>query len=109
MKIGDIEVKWLGHSGFLIKNHKIIYIDPYNIKENSEKADIILITHSHYDHCSIADIKNIIKEGTKIFMTADSQSKITRFTIPIDMQIVEPNQEIAIGDLKISTLPAYWH
>lgn len=107
MKIGEIELKWLGHSGFLIKNHKIIYIDPYNIKENSEKADIILLTHSHYDHCSIADIKNITKEGTKIILTADSQSKITRLETPIDIHIVEPNQELTFGDLKISTIPSY--
>jgi L-ascorbate metabolism protein UlaG (beta-lactamase superfamily) len=107
MNIGDIEINWLGHSGFLIKNHKVIYIDPYNIKENSEKADFILITHSHYDHCSIADIKSIIQERTKIILTADSQSKITRFNIPLDIQIVEPNQELTFGELKISTLPAY--
>lgn len=107
MKIGEIELKWLGHSGFLIKNHKIIYIDPYNIKENSEKADIILLTHSHYDHCSIADIKNITKEGTKIILTADSQSKITRLETPIDIHIVEPNQELTFGELKISTIPSY--
>src|SRR4030066_491004 len=107
MEIGEVEIKWLGHSGFLIKNHKIVYIDPYKIKENSEKADIILITHSHYDHCSIADIKNIIKEGTKILLTADCQSKMTRFDIPIDMQIVEPNQELSFGEIKIAVLPAY--
>lgn len=107
MRIGEVEIKWLGHAGFLIKNHEIIYIDPYNIKEDSEKADIILITHSHYDHCSIADIKNIIKDGTKILITADSQSKITRFDIPIDIQIVEPNQEFTFREIKISTLPAY--
>jgi L-ascorbate metabolism protein UlaG (beta-lactamase superfamily) len=107
MNIGEINLEWLGHSGFLIKNHKIIYIDPFNLKEDSEKADFILITHSHYDHCSIADIKNIIKEGTKILLTADSQSKITRFQIPINIQIVEPNQELAFGDLKIATMPAY--
>jgi L-ascorbate metabolism protein UlaG (beta-lactamase superfamily) len=107
MNIGGIELKWLGHSSFLIKNHKIIYIDPFNIKENSDKADIILITHSHYDHCSVADIKNIIKEGTKIVLTADSQSKITRFETPIDIQIVEPNKELVFGDIKISTVPAY--
>lgn len=107
MKIGEIELKWLGHSGFLIKNHKVIYIDPYNIKENSEKADIILITHSHYDHCSVADIKNIIKEGTKIVLTADSQSKITRFDTPIDIQIIEPNKELTFGEVKISAVPSY--
>jgi L-ascorbate metabolism protein UlaG (beta-lactamase superfamily) len=107
MKIGDIDLKWLGHSGFLIKNSRKIYIDPYNIKADLEKADIILITHSHYDHCSVGDIEKIVQEGTKIFMTADCQSKITRFNVPIKMEVVEPGQEIDLGEVKISVLPAY--
>jgi len=107
MNFGEVNLKWLGHAGFLIKNHKVIYIDPFNIKESSEKADIILITHSHYDHCSVADMKNIIKEGTKIVLTADSQSKITRSEVPIDIRIIAPNQELTLGEVKISTIPAY--
>lgn len=107
MKLENLEIKWLGHSGFLIKNSKTIYIDPYKIKENSEKADIILITHSHFDHCSVEDIKKIIQEGTKIIMPADCQSKFTRFEIPIKMELIEPNQELNLGNIKISTLPAY--
>jgi L-ascorbate metabolism protein UlaG (beta-lactamase superfamily) len=107
MNLGDIELKWLGHSGFLIKNSKIIYIDPYNIKEENPKADIILITHSHYDHCSIVDINKIVKEGTKIFITADCQSKINKFDIPISIQIVEPNNEINMQGIRILTIPAY--
>ena len=110
MKINNVEIKWLGHAGFLIKNlesSKIIYIDPYNIKENSEKADLILITHSHYDHCSIADMNKIVKQGTRIFITADCQSKITRFDIPIKIEIVEPGKEFSFNSIKISILPAY--
>ena len=124
MKIDEVEIKWLGHSGFLISNSipsayldkssakiftggKIIYIDPYNIKEGTEKADLILITHSHYDHCSVADMNKIIKEGTKIIIPADSQSKITRFDLPINMEIVEPGDELNFANMKISALPAY--
>jgi len=107
MDFGEVNLKWLGHAGFLVKNHKVIYIDPFNIKENSEKADIILITHSHYDHCSVADMKSIIKEGTKIVLTADSQSKIMRSEVPIDIRIIAPNQELTLGEVKISTIPAY--
>ena len=116
MKIDDIELDWLGHSGFLVRNSapkgvspkggKVIYIDPYNIK-GGEKADIILITHSHYDHCSVADLGKIVQEGTKIFLPADCQSKITRFEVPIQIEVIEPGQEIEVGDIKISTLPAY--
>ncbi len=107
MKIDNIEIKWLGHAGFLINNSKMIYIDPYNIKEGFEKADLILITHSHYDHCSFADINKIVKAGTKIVVPADCQSKITRFDVPIKIEIVEPGQELVFGDVKVSTLPAY--
>lgn len=107
MRIGDVEIKWLGHSGFMIKNSHTIYIDPFNIKDNLEKADFILITHSHYDHCSVADMKKIIKEGTKILITADCQSKVTRSNIPIRIEIVEPGQELSFGKIKVSTVPSY--
>ena len=107
MKIGEIELKWLGHAGFLIKNSQTIYIDPYNIKEGLGKADVILITHNHYDHCSIADMRKVVREGTKIILPADCQSKITRFEIPIEIEIIENGQELTFNGTKISALPAY--
>lgn len=108
MEIDGINLIWLGHSGFRIKNSKIIYIDPYNIPEDSEKADLILITHSHYDHCSYSDIKKIVKEGTKIFIPADCQSKIARFDLPIKISVIQPEQEYSYnGSIRILTLPAY--
>jgi L-ascorbate metabolism protein UlaG (beta-lactamase superfamily) len=107
MKIGEVEIKWLGHSGFLIKNNKVIYVDPYNIKEGLEKADLILITHSHYDHCSVADMNKIVKEGTRIVAPADCQSKITKFEVPIKIELIEPGQEFDLGGVEISTLPSY--
>ena len=42
MKIGEISLKWLGHSGFLIENSSVIYIDPFQIKDDMPKADFIL-------------------------------------------------------------------
>jgi len=110
MKINNLEIEWLGHSGFLIKDlksKKIIYIDPFKIKEGLEKADIIFITHSHYDHCSVEDIKKIVKEKTKIVLTADSQSKVTKLKTPLEIKITEPNQEFFVGEIKVNTLPAY--
>ena len=55
MQIQGININWLGHSGFNIEN-KII-IDPYKIAVPI-RTDIILITHPHYDHCSLEDIEN---------------------------------------------------
>lgn len=105
MKIGDIELEWLGHSGFLVKNNKIIYIDPFQLTRNEPKADVILITHSHSDHCSIADIERIVKNGTVIVVPPDCQSKITKLE-NVSMQIMIPGDEIDIG-LKVCAVPAY--
>lgn len=115
MEINGLELKWLGHDGFLIKynpnkgseNSRIIYIDPYQVKSNAEKADLILLTHSHYDHCSVEDIAKIVREGTKIIATADCQSKITRLDTHVKIEIIEPNQEVNFENIRISAVPAY--
>jgi L-ascorbate metabolism protein UlaG (beta-lactamase superfamily) len=110
MKVDDVEIKWLGHSGFFIKNFvdsKTIYIDPFKISDNREKADLILITHGHYDHCSVEDMGKIIKEGTRIVIPADCQSKINKFKIPVKIDIVIPGQELNYGNVKINTVPSY--
>ncbi len=108
MKIGETEIKWLGHSGILIKNSKIIIIDPYQISENIEKADAILITHNHYDHCSIEDIQKITKPGTIIICPADCQSKITKLTEQqIELNIIHPGDSANINSIKIDVVPAY--
>jgi len=57
MKINNTEITATGHSGFLIEKQYTIYIDPYNLKENPKKADVVLITHSHHDHCSLKEFK----------------------------------------------------
>ena len=108
MQIKDIALDFLGHSGFLIKckDGKVIAIDPYNISDNIGKADIILITHSHYDHCSIKDIEKLSKDGTKIVVTADSQSKINKLK-NIEIQIIESGDELEFNNIKIEAIPAY--
>jgi L-ascorbate metabolism protein UlaG (beta-lactamase superfamily) len=106
MRIGNIELEWLGQSGFLIKNGKNIYIDPFKI-HNTEKADIVLITHSHYDHCSLEDLQKILKDGSIIVMPADVQSKITKLNFKVAMQIMEPGDSIDLNGLKIDAIPAY--
>lgn len=108
MRINNIELKWLGHSSFLIKTEagKTIYIDPYNIHK-VEKADIILITHPHYDHCSIADINKIAKDGTVIVVPAACQSKITKLDKKIELQLIEFGQTVELDSIKVGAVPAY--
>lgn len=107
MKIRNIEINWLGHSGILISGPKKIYIDPFQIEEGLPKADYIFLTHSHYDHCSFKDIKKILKENTQVLAPADCQSKLFRSKFKINFETIEENQERDFTDFKISTIPAY--
>jgi L-ascorbate metabolism protein UlaG (beta-lactamase superfamily) len=113
MEINGVKIDWIGHSGFIITtgsngHSKRIFIDPYNLDEKAceHKADILLITHSHYDHCSIKDIQRIVKSGTKIILPADAQSKITKLQ-EIEMDVVEAGDEIEILGVRIEAIPSY--
>jgi L-ascorbate metabolism protein UlaG (beta-lactamase superfamily) len=107
MLLNSITLEFLGHSGFLIKTPtRILAIDPYNISDKVPQADIILITHSHYDHCSLIDIKKIAKPNATIIITADSQSKITKCE-NVKMEIIEPGDKLDIANIKIEAVPAY--
>jgi L-ascorbate metabolism protein UlaG (beta-lactamase superfamily) len=104
----NIELKWLGHSGFLIKFSGInVFIDPFKLSDNiNEKADLILITHSHYDHCSVEDIKKIIKQETVIIGPADILSQ-TRQIGDVNFKISGPEKNLDFKEIKIYCVPAY--
>lgn len=106
--IMDINLKWLGHDTFLLHtgDGKNIYFDPYKIVNGDKKADYILITHSHYDHCSIDDIKKVIKESTVIIATPDCLSKFTSLNIR-NVSLVKPGDIAVIQDMKLEVVPAY--
>lgn len=107
MNIADGEIKFLGHSGFLITlNRKNIVIDPYRISDNVPKADIVLITHSHNDHCSIRDINKVVKKGTLVFCPVDCQSTLMKVK-NVEIHIVEKDDIIDFRDFKMECIPAY--
>lgn len=107
MKINSIDLEWLGHAAFKINFQDLfIYIDPYQIQDKG-KADIILITHSHYDHCSQQDIEKIAKDGTIIIATPDCQSKLNRIKQKVNIELIEPDKELVIKSIKIKAIEAY--
>ena len=102
----NIEV--LYHSSIKINKGKIIYIDPFKIDREYKDADIIFITHDHYDHYSEADIDKVRKGNTKIIVPESLQSKLLIRGIKEENIItVEPNEQDYIDDIKFETIPAY--
>ncbi|NQU79406.1 MBL fold metallo-hydrolase [Candidatus Woesearchaeota archaeon] len=105
---GNVDLSWLGHSGFKIKDtlhNRVLYVDPFKIGE-CEPADAILLTHSHYNHCSIEDIKNISTPKTVILAPADCQSKFRDIALRTAV-IMSPGRSITMGNINIEAIPAY--
>ena len=102
----NIEV--LYHSSIKITKEKIIYIDPFKINQNYNDADIIFITHDHYDHYSEEDIDKIINEKTTIIIPEELLTKLLRKGINKNTIItVEPNKKYTVQGIKFETIPAY--
>ncbi len=102
----NIEV--LYHSSIRINKEKIIYIDPFKIDRNFNDADIIFITHDHYDHYSEEDIDKVINENTTIIIPDELLTKLLRKGINKNAIItVEPNKNYMVQGIKFETISAY--
>lgn len=92
-------------SSVKIVTDKIIYFDPFRL-EKYDKADIIFITHSHYDHYSEEDLLKIKKDSTIIVVTSDLVNKAKELGFNSVIK-VEPNKEYEVSGIRFRTIPAY--
>lgn len=98
----------LKHSSIKIKKEKIIYIDPFEIDISAHDADLILCTHSHYDHFSPKDILAVSNENTIILATLDCREDIKKIGFNEDnIYDVKPYDEFELEDIFIKAVPAY--
>jgi len=102
----NIEV--LCHSSIKFNKEKVIYIDPFKIDKNYNDADIIFITHDHYDHYSEEDIDKVKKDDTVIVAPEELLTKLLRKGFRQEhIIIVEPNEKYIVESIKFETVPAY--
>jgi len=95
------KIVWLGHDAFRIDADKIIYIDPFEITSGPQ-ADLILITHEHFDHCSVEDIAKIRGDKSIIVTEKNSADQLRG-----DVRIMKPGDVLTVEGIKIETVPSY--
>ena len=105
---GNIIIHLLGHGTLMFEfDDEVIHIDPFSKVADYKvlpKADLILITHQHYDHLDSAALENIYKINTSIFWTQDCQ-KDSKFQKPAT--ILKNGDRNEFKGIGIEVVPAY--
>lgn len=101
-----LKISWLGHDSFKIKNGKTVIIDPFKIRPNSDKADILLISHEHFDHFSLDDIKKVVNQNTTIVTIPAVKKELSSLQVK-EVKAVKPGDKLKIGEVSIEVVPAY--
>lgn len=121
-----VSIKWFPPSWFQIKTKdKTIYIDPAwmrtyytkypkkvefskwpdpidGLPEELEKADVIILTHHHKDHCKSVTV-NRLKDADTLVVAPKRCIK----ELGNDIHVVAPGEEITFGDITIKAVDAY--
>lgn len=94
-------IQWLGQSAIRITAEKTVYVDPWKIRK-PEPADMVLVTHGHFDHMSPDDIDRVSKPDTVVVAPIDCADKLGK-----GVRAVKPGDTVAIGGVSVEAVPAY--
>ncbi len=95
-------IHWLGHDSFRIDGDLVIYLDPWKLPMDSPEADLILVSHDHFDHCSVEDVELVRGEDTLLIA---NPSSVPILKLPV--RIMHPGEMLEHRGVTIETLPAY--
>lgn len=101
-----VQITWLGHDGFKLKRDKVVYVDPFRLKAESEPADLVCVSHEHSDHLSADDLKRVVTSGTTI-VTIPACEKAVKAIGPKAVRLVRPGAQIEVDGVGVEAVAAY--
>ena len=102
------EVQVLTHSSIRIAGNQIIYFDPFNVEGEPHDADIICVTHDHFDHYSPEDLAKVKNAATILVCPKTMKDALSNSGISEEFtELVVPGDEMEINGVRIQAVPAY--
>jgi len=106
----SVEIKWIGHASFRIAllpgpgnagTGCVLYIDPWKLPDAPHDADVVFISHSHFDHFSPPDVQKVSKPDTAVVAPGDVIGKLHAASA------VKPDDRLTFKDVTIEAVAAY--
>jgi L-ascorbate metabolism protein UlaG (beta-lactamase superfamily) len=101
-----IQITWLGHDGFKLKKGKVVYVDPFKLGAKPEPADLVFVTHEHFDHLSVDDLKKVVTPATTVVTIAACEAAVKPLK-PKAVRLVAPGDRLTVDGVTVEVLPAY--
>ncbi|MFB3921910.1 MAG: MBL fold metallo-hydrolase [Terriglobia bacterium] len=105
MKLLNLEFTRIAHDTFRIAGSRVIYTDPFKIAK-SDEAHIVLLSHEHFDHLSLDDLKKVISPGTTIVASPGCKDGLKEIKVK-EMRFLDPGGKYSVGKIEIEAVPAY--
>lgn len=96
-------IHWLGHDTFRLDGSSTVYIDPWKLSAGARPADLILVTHDHFDHFSAADIASIGAAATTLIGPAAVTGQVSGLTTVT----LAPREAATVGGVTVTAVSAY--
>ncbi|MGH9992086.1 MAG: MBL fold metallo-hydrolase [Nitrososphaera sp.] len=110
LEFKGVKIQWLGHDGYrIVAGGKTIYIDPYQLSKShhyKKDADLILISHNHFDHLSMDDLRHVVG-GKTILVAAKECIDQLGNAGAVEVKGVAPGDKITVQGLPIEAIAAY--
>lgn len=94
-------------SSVRIAGEKVLYFDPFEVKDELHDADFIFITHEHYDHFQPESIAKVKKADTVLVAPLSMEAQIREIAGDMKTELCEPGTVQKFSGLEIETVPAY--
>jgi L-ascorbate metabolism protein UlaG (beta-lactamase superfamily) len=106
MKILNLEFTRIAHDTFKIKGSKVVvYTDPFKVTKRDE-ADIVLLSHEHFDHLNLEDLDKVIFSGTTIVASPLCKDGLKTVQVK-EIRFLDPGEKFSVNQVEIEAVPAY--
>ncbi|WP_165246680.1 MBL fold metallo-hydrolase [Adlercreutzia sp. ZJ141] len=106
------EIDVISHSCIRIQGDVTVYFDPFEMPDAPHDADIVCVTHDHYDHFSPDDLRRVLHDDTVLVVpkSMEENRELTdmhRRHLVHNVHFMAPGETLQIGDTTIETVRAY--
>lgn len=96
------------HSSIRIEGETVLYFDPFRIQKETNDADIVFVTHAHYDHFSPEDIKKISCDKTVFVMPKSMEHEVRDYGFTEENTVfMEAGDVTSVKGVTIEAVPSY--